>query len=806
MKKTRLFICMILVALSAMFAIVGCTTEEGEKTLESLTVTTNPTKVVYEEGEKFDKTGMVVTASFSDQTKNAVTDYTVSPSGGLKTSDTKIIVSYTYEGVTKTAEVVVTVNVKKILESVKVATQPSKTTYYAGEVFDASGMKIVAKYSDGTDKEVLDYDYPKTALEEGTTKVTITYQGKTAEVAVTVLAKGKTTKFEAEDERVKRMGGAINTDAGSGGKNVGGLNNEATLTFWLDSDAEEVVRLAVAISSEQAGGGNLTKTFDKLFSFTLNDSVVDTSSLVVAPVSDSAKTSGDYNDFREVLINVTLVKGHNKLVFASATDENGEYHGTNFDYIAVTSITSVDWSPAPTLSSITVSGAKTDYFANQNFSTEGMVVTAKYSYGEDKIVTGYSVTPEVLFAGTTDVIVSYAENGVTVTAEVSVTVSEKSVTAISVAGEYKTEYYEYDTFDPTGMIVTFVYNDGSEATAKSEEYSFDKSPFSAGTTAFRVYYSSTIYQDIAITVKAYTGNTVEFAHKNNAVSDVNDSSPMKDFALKYGYVGGMNNEGKALAYEINSSAAQKVMLTLVLAGNEGGDTKLNEMYSVFVNDTEVIVNDGVIVENKGKIAYTYFTSVQLVISLTGGKNEIKVVSKGGPATNFSGLIIKTADANLAVEKYVEPAIEYKGNSITIVTPGASKGGEINESSPAKAFVEEHGYRGGVPEAGDLNFNFASSVKQKVQIKMYLAGNEAGDTALKNMFYIKINGTDIAETISAVVSNPDKIAYYYFVEVIFEVEVRDGNNVLTFTSNGGSGTNFSGIVITTATTETSVTAA
>ena len=90
--------------------------------------------------------------------------------------------------------------------------------------------------------------------------------------------------------------------------------------------------------------------------------------------------------------------------------------------------------------------------------------------------------------------------------------------------------------------------------------------------------------------------------------------------------------------------------------------------------------------------------------------------------------------------------------------------------------------------------------------MYLAGNEAGDTALKNMFYIKINGTDIAETISAVVSNPDKIAYYYFVEVIFEVEVRDGNNVLTFTSNGGSGTNFSGIVITTATTETSVTAA
>ena len=62
-------------------------------TLTSIAVTTAPTKTVYTEGETFDSTGMVVTATYNNDPSNTevVTGYTCSPSAELKTSDTTII-------------------------------------------------------------------------------------------------------------------------------------------------------------------------------------------------------------------------------------------------------------------------------------------------------------------------------------------------------------------------------------------------------------------------------------------------------------------------------------------------------------------------------------------------------------------------------------------------------------------------------------------------------------------------------------------------------------------------------------------
>ena len=74
------------------------------KTLTGITVTTKPTKTSYTEGENFDKTGMVVTASYSDGTSSEITNYTYKPNGELTTSDTKIVISYTEGSVTKTAQ------------------------------------------------------------------------------------------------------------------------------------------------------------------------------------------------------------------------------------------------------------------------------------------------------------------------------------------------------------------------------------------------------------------------------------------------------------------------------------------------------------------------------------------------------------------------------------------------------------------------------------------------------------------------------------------------------------------------------
>lgn len=83
--------------------------EPTEKELSSIEVTILPTKTKYTTGEKFDKTGMKVTAKYSDGSSKEIEGYTYSPAGELKTSDKEITISYTEGDITKTAKVGITV-------------------------------------------------------------------------------------------------------------------------------------------------------------------------------------------------------------------------------------------------------------------------------------------------------------------------------------------------------------------------------------------------------------------------------------------------------------------------------------------------------------------------------------------------------------------------------------------------------------------------------------------------------------------------------------------------------------------------
>ena len=85
------------------------------------------------------------------------------------------------------------------LTGIAITTPPTKTTYTQGETFDPAGMVVTATYSNGATLKCTGYSYePDTALEDGTTKVTIRYtEGgvtKTAEQAITVIH--RLTKIE----------------------------------------------------------------------------------------------------------------------------------------------------------------------------------------------------------------------------------------------------------------------------------------------------------------------------------------------------------------------------------------------------------------------------------------------------------------------------------------------------------------------------------------------------------------------------------------------------------------------------------
>ena len=115
------------------------------KTLSSIAVTTAPTKTTYTAGENFDPAGMVVTATYSDSSTAAVTGYTVTDGNSLTAGTTSVTISYTEGGLTKTCTQAITVNAApKTLSSIAVTTEPTKTTYTAGENFDPAGMVVTA--------------------------------------------------------------------------------------------------------------------------------------------------------------------------------------------------------------------------------------------------------------------------------------------------------------------------------------------------------------------------------------------------------------------------------------------------------------------------------------------------------------------------------------------------------------------------------------------------------------------------------------------------------------------------------------
>lgn len=104
-----------------------------EKTLTGISITKAPTKTTYTEGENFDKTGMKVTATYSDESSKEITVYTVTDGNNLTEGKTNVTISYTEGNVTRTVEQSITVvsknkNEEKQQESNKNEEQKSDLT------------------------------------------------------------------------------------------------------------------------------------------------------------------------------------------------------------------------------------------------------------------------------------------------------------------------------------------------------------------------------------------------------------------------------------------------------------------------------------------------------------------------------------------------------------------------------------------------------------------------------------------------------------------------------------------------------
>ncbi len=76
---------------------------------------------------------------------------------------------------------------KGTVKSIYVTSQPTKTEYFEGETFDPTGMVVMASYNDDrADAVITQYTLSCNELSKDTTKITISYGGKTTQVAITV--------------------------------------------------------------------------------------------------------------------------------------------------------------------------------------------------------------------------------------------------------------------------------------------------------------------------------------------------------------------------------------------------------------------------------------------------------------------------------------------------------------------------------------------------------------------------------------------------------------------------------------------
>lgn len=111
---------------------------------------------------------------------------------------------------------------------------------------------------------------------------------------------------------------------------------------------------------------------------------------------------------------------------------------------------------------------KTSYFSGDKFDTDSLVVTAKYEDGKTQTALNYTVEPEILTADTEKVTITYRG----ITKEIPVTVVNPKITAVEITNPpAKIKYKAGETFSPSGMKISAIYENGTKKETSEYTYS-----------------------------------------------------------------------------------------------------------------------------------------------------------------------------------------------------------------------------------------------------------------------------------------------------------------------------------------------
>ena len=415
------------------------------------------------------------------------------------------------------------------LSSIAVSGTPAKTTYFAGEQFDPTGLVVTGTYSDASIKEIsegIEWLVDPETLTIETTSVDVLATVKGADgaditsdlypVNVTVTAPKELASLSVSGTPAEFWkGDAFNHDGmtvtatwsdetttdvtdeatfsvpdmtTAGEKTVTVTYKEKTATYTIDvktiaNTQETAYTVEEAIALIDAGKDLDAEVFVKGVVSEITYAWNSQNNTITYNISDDGTTTAAQLQLYKCATNGANV--YDRVIAKGVLYK----YNSNYQLNAGNTLVSIT---TPVVSTIAISGEakKTAYFAGQAFDPAGLVVTATYEDETTADVTAlveWVINPAVLEETTTSVSVSATYKEISATAVVvDVTVSEAPKIVTIDLTQDETTTASADKLEWKGTIVTVTADKANSSTSANNYYP------GSGRTSTRFYTNSTL--------------------------------------------------------------------------------------------------------------------------------------------------------------------------------------------------------------------------------------------------------------------------------------------------------------------------
>ncbi len=280
------------------------------------------------------------------------------------------------------------------ISSIEISSLPTKTTYYKGDSFNTSGLKLYVNYSDGS-SEIISSGFSTSGFSSSTTgtkTITVSYQGYSDTFTVTVKSPSITLSSSAKTLYVGNTTSLTATVVPSGQS-----------VIWTSSNTSVATVSGGTITAKAAGTATITAKF------TYNGTTYSkTCTVTVNNVPETTtQPDWDYDETTSPVLTTEVI--------------------TTSPSIKPTETTT---SRTPESLTVTTKPTKTTYELGESLSTSGLKLKLTYSDGSTQTITsGFTVSGfSSSTTGTKTVIVRYSNLSTSFTVQVTHTHSYSSTT------------------------------------------------------------------------------------------------------------------------------------------------------------------------------------------------------------------------------------------------------------------------------------------------------------------------------------------------------------------------------------------